>query len=379
MRDPPLLLVVDDNADNRAILVARLESQGFATAEAEDGPRALEAVARLGPDLLLLLDVMTPGMDGLEVTRRLKADPALPFIPILLVTARTAVQDVVQGLEAGADDYLTKPVEQQALVARVRSMLRIKALHDQVQAQAARLEAQAAELASLNAGLEARVQAQLQELERARRLRRFLAPEIADLVLREGEGSLLDWHRREVTVVFCDLRGFTAFAETSAPEDVMAVLDAYHAAMGEVVFAHQGTLERFLGDGVVVVFNDPLPCPDHPARAVAMALAARERLGALAALWRRRGHGLGLGMGIAQGYATLGRIGFEGRRDHAVIGPVPNLAARLCEAGRDGQILVSQRLLASLDGRLRTDPPVSLTLKGLARPVEAAAVIGLGG
>ncbi len=378
MHEPPLLLVVDDNADNRAILVARLESQGFATAEAEDGPEALEAVLRLRPDLLLL-DVMMPGMDGLEVTRRLKADPALPFTPILLVTARTAVQDVVRGLEAGADDYLTKPIEQQALVARVRSMLRIKALHDQVQGQALRLEAQAAELAALNAGLEARVEAQLRELERARQLRRFLSPELADLLMREGGEGLLDWHRREVTVVFADLRGFTAFAETSAPEDVMAVLDAYHAAMGEVIFEHQGTLERFLGDGVVVVFNDPLPCPDHPARAVAMAVAARTRLAELSALWRRRGHAIGFGLGLAQGFATLGRIGFEGRRDYAVIGPVPNLAARLCDAAADGEILLSQRLLASLEGRIRTTPPVTLALKGLSRPIVAAAVVGMEG
>lgn len=371
MHDPPLVLVVDDHADNRDLLVARLESKGWATAQAADGPAALEAVARLRPDLLLL-DVAMPGMDVLEVTRRLEADPALPFTPVLLVTAPTATADVVAGLEAGSDDYLTEPIEQQALVARVRAMLRIKALHDQVQAQAA-------ELAALDADLEARVAAQLAELERAGRLRRFLAPEVADLVLREGEAGLLDWHRREVTVVFCDLRGFTAFAATSAPEDVMAVLDTYHAAMGAVIFEHRGTLERFLGDGVVVVFNDPIPCPDHPARAVAMALAARRRLAELAARWRRQGHEIGFGMGIAQGHATLGRIGFEGRRDYAVIGPVPNLAARLCEAAADGEILVSQRLLASLEGRLETGPPLRLTLEGLARPVEAAAVLGLAG
>jgi class 3 adenylate cyclase/CheY-like chemotaxis protein len=369
VRDPALLLIVDDNRDNRDILEARLTSRGYATATAVDGEEAVAKAAALLPDLILL-DVMMPKLDGLEVTRRLRADPTLPFIPIVLVTAKAAVKDVVAGLEAGADDYLTKPVEQAALVARVRSMLRIKALHDEVQAQKA-------ELAAWNRTLERRVAAQVAEIRRMSRLKRFLAPQLAELVVSGGQDQLLESHRREVTVVFCDLRGFTAFADTTAPEAVMAVLGEYHQALGALVHRHEGTLERFLGDGVVVVFNDPLPCPEPERRAVRMAVAMRERIGSLSREWRARGHALGFGVGIAHGPATLGRIGFEGREDYAAIGTVANLAARLCDAAADGEILLDSRALAGLAGDTRTEPAGELALKGFARPVAAWRVLGL--
>ena len=369
MRDPPRILVVDDNPANLEILEARLARQGYEVVTAKDGDDALIAARAQTPDLILL-DVMMPGKDGIQVCRELKAEDGLPFMPIILVTAKADPDDVVAGLDAGGDEYLTKPVDHAALVARVRSILRVKALHDTVQEQAAQLE-------TWNRTLEQRVAAQLTEIERLGSLKRFLAPQVAELILSSGDERLLDSHRREITVVFCDLRGFTAFAETSEPEEVMAVLRQYHAALGQLIFRHEGTLERFVGDGLVVLFNDPLPCPDPAARAVRMAIAMRGRIAALSEGWRKHGHELGFGVGIAQGYATLGRIGFEGRYDYAAIGPVANLASRLCDEATDAEILVSQRVLTAVEQLVETEPAGDLVLKGFVRPVAAYRVLRL--
>ena len=378
MHDPPRILVVDDMAENVDILKTRLESQGYDVVTASDGEAALVAVRESRPDLVLL-DVMMPKLDGIEATKRLKADASLPFIPIILVTAKADAKDAVAGLDAGGDDYLTKPVDHASLVARVRSMLRIKALHDKVQEQAARLEAQAAELAEWNRTLERRVADQLAEIERVSRLKRFLAPQLAELVISKGDGSLLESHRRDVAVVFCDLRGFTAFAETAEPEEVMDVLRAYHAALGEIIHRFEGTLERFLGDGLMVLFNDPIPCPDPAGRAVRMAVAMRDRVSTLAEQWRKHGHELGFGVGVAQGYATLGKIGFEGRFDYAAIGTVANLAARLCAEAKPGQILVSQRVLTAVEDLVEAEPFGEIALKGLARAISVHDVRRLKG
>ena len=363
MRDPPRILIVDDNENNRAILAARLGTQGYSTTEACDGAEALEAVCGEAPDLILL-DVTMPRMDGLEACRRLRSDPNVGFVPIILVTARADSKDVVAGLEAGADEYLTKPIDQQALVARVRSMLRIKELHD-------RTKQQATELAELNESLERQVADQVVQIERAGRLKRFLSPQIADLVLASPTMEALGSHRREVTVVFCDLRGFTAFAETAEPEEVMAVLREYHTALGALIHEFDGTLERFVGDGVLVLFNDPIPCPDPCTRAARMAAAMRTRLAELAARWRGSGHSLGFGVGIAHGYATLGTIGFEGRSDYSAIGTVVNLAARLCSEANDGHILVDSKVRAVLGDVATLEPAGDLALKGLHRVVPA--------
>jgi adenylate cyclase len=341
MRDPPLILVVDDMPQNLDLLARRLASQGYEVATASDGEEALARVSELAPDLVLL-DVMMPRMDGIEVVRRLKADPSHRHIPVILVTAKSDPRDVVEGLNAGGDDYLTKPIDHAALLARVRSMLRIKTLHDRVQDQAR-------ELADWNRLLEHRVAEQVEQIGRMERLRRFLPPQVADLVLADHDGGdPLASHRRDVTVLFADLRGFTSFAETAEPEEVIAVLREYHECVGELVVRFEGTLERFVGDGVLVLFNDPLPQEDHTQRAVLMALELRDRVHMLAERWRRRGHGLGFGMGIASGYATLGSVGFERRKEYSVIGTVPNLACRLCDEATPGQILISQRVFASL-------------------------------
>jgi class 3 adenylate cyclase/CheY-like chemotaxis protein len=365
----PRILVVDDNPANVKILQARLAAQGYEILTALDGEQALTTALEKRPDLVLL-DVMMPKVDGIEVCRRLKEDPSFPFTPIILVTAMADARDIVAGLDAGADEYLTKPVDQQALVARVRSMLRIKALHDTVHRQAE-------ELARWNSTLEQRVASQVEELERLARLKRFFSPQLAELIVAGGADDPLATHRREITVVFVDLREFTAFAEIAEPEEIIRVLHAYHAAMGEIIMAHEGTLERFTGDGMMVFFNDPVPVPDPGPRAVRMAVAMRDRAAALAEGWRKQGYDLGLGVGIAHGYATIGAIGFEGRRDYAAVGTVTNLAARLCGEAKAGQILVSPRVAAAIDEVADTEAVGELSLKGLTRPVAARNVIGL--
>ncbi|MGH7473401.1 MAG: response regulator, partial [Candidatus Methylomirabilales bacterium] len=342
MRTPPRILIVDDNPENLDILRRRLAVHGYEILTATDGEEALVKAREKLPDLILL-DIMMPKMDGMEVCRHLKADPSLPFMPIIMVTAKAQSEDIVAGLEAGGDEYLTKPLDHAALVARVKSMLRIKALHDRVQEQAAQLEAQTVQLAEWNRTLEQRVQEQLAQLERLGRLKRFFSPQLAELIVAGGVEDPLKTHRREVTVVFLDLRGFTAFAEISEPEEVMGVLREYHTEMGKLILAHEGTLERFTGDGMMIFFNDPVPMPDPEERAIRMALAMRDRVAELIVTWRKRGYELDFGVGIAQGYATIGAIGFEGRWDYGAIGTVTNLAARLCGEAKPGQILISKR------------------------------------
>jgi len=311
---------------------------------------------------LILLDILMPGMSGYEVAQRLRADPRTRFLPIVMVTALGAQEEKVKAIEAGADDFLTKPVNQLELLARVKSLLRIKDYHDTIQAQAA-------QLTEWNRTLEERVQRQVQELERLARLRRFLAPQLAEVIASDQHEQVLESHRREVTVVFCDLRGFTAFSETTEPEEVMEVLREFHAAMGELIYRYEGTLERFTGDGMMIFFNDPLPCSDPAERAIHMAISMRSRVAELKARWQQRGHQLDFAVGVAMGYATLGKIGFEGRFDYAAIGTVTNLAARLCDEAKGNQILVSQRIYSAVEALVEAEAVGELSLKGFSRPM----------
>jgi adenylate cyclase len=227
------------------------------------------------------------------------------------------------------------------------------------------------EVAELNRGLEARVAEQVEELSRVGRLKRFLAPQLAEMIVSQGDENILESHRREIVVVFCDLRGYTAFTETAEPEEVLDFLREYHGALGPLVAQFEGTLDQFSGDGIMVFFNDPVPCPDPAERAVKMAMAMRETAGTLIAAWRRRGRVLGFGAGIAQGYATLGQIGFADRSGYTAIGTVCNLAARLCTEAKDGQILVAQRVAVAVEATMPLEDVGELTLKGLTQPVVA--------
>ena len=321
------MLVVDDLAQNIRLLDAVLTPRGYRVVGVSSGEEALAYLDRGDEPIdLVLLDVQMPGLDGYEVCRRLRADPRTAFLPVVMITA-SGDEQRIQALEAGADDFVAKPFDSAELLARVRSLVRLKRFHDTI-------EQQKAELAAWNLELERRVDEQVNELARMSRLRRFLSPQVADLV-RSGDEAALDSHRREIVVLFCDLRGFTAFAESSEPEEVMDVLGGYHRALGELIHHHEGTLERFTGDGLMVFFNDPVPCDDPAARAVRLALDMRARVSELEGGWSRHGHDLGFSVGLAQGYATLGRVGYAGRFDYAAIGTVTNLAARLCaEAAR---------------------------------------------
>jgi class 3 adenylate cyclase/HAMP domain-containing protein len=248
--------------------------------------------------------------------------------------------------------------------------------HSTVQQQAGKLEAQTEQLRDWNKSLEERVEKQLAEIERIRKLERFLAPQVAQLIASsDGHDSLLDSHRREVTVVFCDLRGFTAFTEATEPEEAMNVLREYHAALGELIFKYEGTLDRYAGDGVMILFNAPIQFPDHTRRAVKMAVEMRDTIGALTERWRNRGHSLGFGVGIALGYATLGQIGFEQRLEYAAIGSVTNLASRLCDEAKANQIVVSRRVYGMVEPWVEGRPLDDLSLKGFNHPILAAEIL----
>ena len=365
------VLVVDDTPQNVKLLADLLRAKGYAVVTASAGPEALAQVEAERPDLVLL-DVMMPGMSGYEVCQKIRANPATGILPVVMVTALDPSQERIKGLDAGADDFLTKPVNHAELLARVRSLVRVKHLYDTVQSQAA-------QLGEWNRTLEHRVGEQVTQLERLGRLKRFFSPQLAELIVTGDAEDPLRSHRREITVVFLDLRGFTAFAETAEPEEVMGVLREYHAAMGELILAHEGTLERFTGDGMMIFFNDPVPIPNPAERALRMSVAMRDRVAEMIAKWKKRGYELDFGVGIAQGYATIGAIGFEGRWDYGAIGTVTNLAARLCGEAKPGQILVSQRLVGSLEDLVEAEPVGDLALKGFLKPVPTFNVTRLRG
>ena len=357
------VLVVDDTPHNVKLLADLLSVKGYAVATAANGEEGLAKVCSEKPDLVLL-DVMMPGLSGYDVCQRIRADPTTALLPVVLVTSLDPTQERVKGIEAGADDFLSKPINQPELFARVRSLLRVKSLQDEVARQADALK-------EWNTKLEERVDAQVAELQRLGQLKRFFSPHVADAIVTAGEKSILAPHRREICYVFTDLRGFTAFTDSAEPEEVEDVLRAYHATMGEIVTRHEGTIDRFAGDGILIFFNDPLPLADATRRAGLTALEMQAAFVPLRQRWLKLGYELDLGIGIAQGYATLGAFGFEGRWDYSAIGGVVNLAARLCGEARPGQILIDRRTRAALDDAADVEPIGPLTLKGFAQPVPA--------
>ena len=371
----PALLVVDDNEDNRYVLSQQLNIQGYDNITiATNGHEALNNLRSKSFDLVLL-DIMMPDLNGYEVLERMRSSPELRNIPVIMISGIGELDSVVRCIELGAEDYLPKPFEPTLLRARVRATLERKRLHDQVVAQAADLASQAAELANWNKTLEQRVADQLGEIERMGRLRRFLSPQVADLIVASGMEKLLQSHRGEITALFCDLRGFTRFSETSDPEDVMVLLRDYHAVIGQIIIKYSATLEHFAGDGVMVIFNAPVPIDKPQLQAVRMALEMRDAMGTFTQKWRRLGHDIGFGIGISHGFATLGTIGFEGRFDYAAVGTVSNIASRLCDEAKPGQILISPRVLMAVEDTMKVELVGELTLKGIQRPMTAYNVI----
>ena len=354
-------LVVDDSAVNRLILVRRLETLGLDVLQAENGVEALELLAsNPGAIDVVLLDVLMPELDGYETLAAMKRDEVARHIPVLIVSSVEELDSVVRCIELGASDYLPKPINASILAARINASLAAKRLHDVEQESFERQRA-----------LNRTIERQKEELSR------FLSPQVAALVSSPDGEQLLAGHRREITVAFCDLRGFTAFAERADPEELMSLLSQYHRMMGEAITEHEGTLEHFAGDGVMVFFNDPIPQDDHVERSVRMAVRMRDRFTELADRWRDQGYELGFGVGIAVGHATLGRIGFDGRHDYGAIGNVTILASRLSSQAQAGQILLSPRAQAMLDDLVDTELVGELTLKGLTQPVLASNVVGI--
>jgi adenylate cyclase len=355
-------LVVDDSVVNRKLLGQLLAGLGMRTVEATQGADALAILAGDGGRAIdvVLLDVVMPELDGYETLAAIKADETLRHLPVIMISGVDELDSVVRCIEMGAEDYLPKPFNPAVLRARINASLAAKRLRD------------------LERDYLARQTALTETIERQKeQLARFLSPQVAALVSsREGEQMLLG-HRRQITVVFADLRGFTAFAEQAEPEELLAVLGEYHRMMGARIVEHGGTLEHFAGDGMMVFFNDPVPQADHVERAVRMTVAMRAEFARLAAGWRKRGYELNLGVGVATGYATLGRIGFEGRYDYGAIGNVVILASRLSSDAKADQILLSQRTHAAVEDLVDAEPVGDLTLKGFSRPVPAVNVVAL--
>jgi signal transduction histidine kinase/class 3 adenylate cyclase len=336
--DAALVLVADDNPDMRAYL-ERVLGGRYRVVSARDGAEGLDLAGSLRPDLILT-DAMMPRMSGYDLLKAVRGDDRIQSTPVIVLTARAGTEARIESFEVGADDYISKPFDEHELLARIGNLIRGRAR-----------------------------ERELAELQKEK-LARFLPPQLTELIV-SGQEDCLKSHRTEVTVLFIDLRGFTAFVETAAPEEVVGVLREYHAEMGRVVSAYRGTLERFAGDSMMVFFNDPIPMERHAEQAVRMGLAMRKRVAELCRQWSKRGIELGAGIGVATGYATLGMIGFEGRQDYAAVGTVTNLAARLCSEAQHGQMLVSGRCLQLIEGLVAVEPVGELTLKGLHRSVTA--------
>jgi adenylate cyclase len=355
------ILVVDDIPENVRLLEAVLVPRGYEVLTATSGEEALDLVASVRPDLVLL-DVVMPGMDGYAVCQALRENEETAVLPVIMVTSSIG-QEKTQAIEGGADDFIPKPFNHHELLTRVRSLLRIKRYHDTIK--------------ELNRTLEERVQTQVEELERLRRLRRFLSPQLADAIVTSGDDSILRSHRRQVAMLFADLCGWTSFVDTIEPEELMRVLGEFHATIGGLVRRFDATVGFLEGDGVQLFLNDPIEVPDAALRAVRLGCALRKEMTELTPRWQKRGYDLDMAAGIALGYATCGEVGFEGRSDYAAIGAVTNLASRLADEANAGQILISQRLYAEVEDDVEVEPVGEFMLKGFQRPVAAFNVVAV--
>lgn len=355
------VLVVDDDRVNRHLLALVLHQEGYTVIQAEDGPGALEVLDHEPIDIILL-DIRMPGMNGHEVCRRIRSDPSTQALPVVMITSE-GPDEKLTALEAGADDFILKPFDRNELLARVRSLLRIKQYHDTI--------------TEWNDTLERRVEDQVAQLEGLGRLRRFLSPQVANLMVDSGDESFLVPHRRHIAVLFCDLRGFTAFSEATEPDELMRVLADFHQAVGGALRDFDATIGYFAGDSVMAYFNDPLPCPDPEIRALQTAVAIRTAMEEPVAAWHELGHHLGLGIGVAAGHATIGMVGFEGRYEYTPLGSVVNMAARLCGQAGAGQILITQPVRAETEEIAETGPMGDIAFKGISKPTPVHQVVGL--
>ena len=366
--DRARILVVDDVPENVRLLEAVLDAHGYDVIAATNGNAALELALSASPDLVLL-DVMMPPPDGLAVCRQLRQQEETAVLPVIMLTASEGSEKTT-AIEAGADDFLPKPFDRDELLTRIRSLLRIKRYHDTIKAQAA-------ELLELNRTLEERVQTQLEELGRLQRLRRFLSPQLTDAIISSGDESILRSHRRQVSMFFADLRGWTSFVDAVEPEELMRVLGEFHDTIGVLVGRFDATVGFIEGDGVQLFFNDPIEVPDPAMRAVRLGCALREEMVGLTTGWQKRGYDLDFGAGSALGYATCGEVGFDSRSDYAAIGAVTNLASRLADEATAGQFLISQRLYAEVEDDVEVEPVGEFMLKGFQRPIAAFNVIAI--
>jgi adenylate cyclase len=352
-------LIVDDSPVNRKLLARHLDTLEIDSREAADGAAALELLRSSGSDVaVVLLDIEMPVMDGYETLAAIKADESMRHLPVIMISSVEELGSVVRCLELGAMDYLPKPFDPVILEARIRASLVGKRLHD--------LEIESAER---QAELLHTIERQKEELSR------FFSPQVAALVSSPEGAQLLAGHRRVATSLFADLRGFTSFSETADPEEVLGVLRQYHETMGPMIMDRGGTLEHFAGDGMHVFFNDPVLQDDHVERAVRMGVDMRDAFGELAVGWTKRGYQLGFGVGIATGFATLGRIGFEGRYDYGMVGFAVITAARLSAVALANQVLLSPRTYAEVERLVDVEQVGELSLKGFSRPIAPYNVL----
>jgi class 3 adenylate cyclase len=360
---PATVLVVDDDPFNRTMLAMSLGADGHEVLEAGNGREAIAMLDAHRIDIVLT-DIEMPELDGYGLLQHRSTDDRLKAIPFIVISGVDEMDSIISCIKLGAEDYLPKPFDPVLLHARLGACLDKKRMTD--------------ELVQWNLRLAERVDEKVREVERLNMLRRFVSPQLAEAIASGGDGILAS-HRREITVLFCDLRGFTSFAETAEPEEVMAVLREFHHAVGPMIFEHHGTIAQFTGDGMLVFFNDPVQLDDPAWESVRLAVRMRDRTGELSQQWRRRGHELTLGIGIAVGFATCGEIGFEGRTEYTAIGTVVNLAARICGIAPGEQILVTHRVHAAVENRVLATSLGEHDFKGLSRPVPVHQIIGLAG
>lgn len=356
-----LILAVDDSEDNLLIIQSFLAHEGYKVITASNGKEGLETARRERPDIILT-DLNMPVMDGFELTKALKASEDTANTPVIMVTAQKETDSLVKGIEIGADEYIIKPFQLTHLKVRVRSMLRISEAQQ-------RLKKANLELQDWNRLLEERVEQKTREVEKNNFLKKFFSPQLIKSFATNQPEEIMKSHRRNITVVFLDLRGFTSFVNQNEPEEVMAVLNEYHQTIGPVIFEHEATLERFTGDGIMVFLGDPIPIDDHAAQAVKMSLKFRSEVKRLRSQWETRGHHLHIGIGVSTGEATLGKIGYDKRVDYAAIGNVTNLAARLCSEAPPGHILICPITLKEIEGQFQTAPFGDLRMKGFPEPI----------